>query len=51
MERSVYANRCLSLHSQLKPDKLFYEYKGQMDALHSQPGNTTQLAALWPGTD
>lgn len=29
MERSVYVNHCLSLNSQLKPEKLYTQFKSQ----------------------
>ena len=41
MERSVYVNHCLSLNSQLKPDKLYSQLKHQAE--------TNQVAQQQPG--
>jgi len=35
MERSVYVNHCLSLNSQLKPDKLYSQLKAQYASINA----------------
>ena len=37
MERSVYVNWCLSLNSQIRPDKLFKDLKSAYANLNMQP--------------